>query len=507
MEAQDQQIGLRVFWTVGFLGLGTLSAIGAAALFPWYLAVVIAILVVGMASACAIQLRVTRNILYLVAMLAMTCLASFLDGVSVWEILNNRQNTLLRGIQSVQSTTDEQLKLAEKRVQDLRDEIATLNEQAQNMDNDGNSANDKQIPGLMAKIESKKADLPNLEAKADALRGKVVEAASKAGVTDAERHFFLKIADEHKNPALWLISCASLAFLVPELTLALLAWSFKGGRREQMRPQPVVIVSQPGAEHHQAQVWQTMHTLAAPAALPHSAVAYPQPPLGIREATPQYAPPAAHVYAAPAPVYSQPAPVPAEAPVRMPERPVAMAVEASPAAIDSRMGLGQWMMASAPTQEAAPAMTTPVQETVSSEPAKLAQAPSAFTTNQDERATETQPAEEEVMLAPDSVPQNEFIGNVSSERNRPVEAALRQPEVAAASRDGRAEQPQAESNLDLNQPAQPPSVLEAARNRDQHSGKTSPTKLAKNAAAKRLKKGGMRSRGTLADLASASRLN
>lgn len=505
MEAQDQQIGLRVFWTIGFLGLGTLSAIGAAALFPWYLAVVIAILVVGMASACAIQLRVTRNLLYLVAMLAMTALASFLDGVSVWEILNNRQNTLLRGIQSVQSTTDEQLKLAEQRVLELRDEIATLNEQAQNMDNDGNSANDKQIPGLMAKIESKKADLPNLEAKAEALRGKVVEAASKAGVTDAERHFFLKIADEHKNPALWLISCASLAFLVPELTLALLAWSLKGGKREQMRPQPVVIVSQTGAEHPQAQVWQAMPTLA----MPHSAVAYPQPQLGVREAAPMYAPPAP-VYAAPAAAYvppPAPAPVAVEMPVRMPERPAPAPVEAPPAA-DSRMGLGHWMMASSPSQEPAPVTEVPAQESVARGREVPAQAQSTTMNKTEDRAAQTQTAEEEVMLAPDSVPQMESMGNLPSDRNRSVEGVARQMELNSANRDRRVEQPQEEANIELNQnPAPPPSVLEAARNRDQHLGKTSPTKMAKNAAAKRLKKGGMRSRGTLADLASASRLN
>jgi len=80
MYSQDHnnQGGPRFIWTVGFLALGTLSAIGAAALFPWYLAIAIAVLAVGLASACAYQFRVTNNPLYLVAMCLMTALASFL---------------------------------------------------------------------------------------------------------------------------------------------------------------------------------------------------------------------------------------------------------------------------------------------------------------------------------------------------------------------------------------------------------------------------------------------
>lgn len=51
-----------------------------------------------------------------------------------------------------------------------REEIARLVQQANDMDNDGNGANDKLIPGLLAAIESRKADLANLEATHKELR-------------------------------------------------------------------------------------------------------------------------------------------------------------------------------------------------------------------------------------------------------------------------------------------------------------------------------------------------
>ena len=110
MYSQDHNQGPRFIWTVGFLALGTLSAMGAAALFPWYLAIAIAVLVVGLASACAYQFRVTQNPLYLVAMCLMTALASFLDGVSVWELLNESQNSGLHAAAAHEGALDGQLK-------------------------------------------------------------------------------------------------------------------------------------------------------------------------------------------------------------------------------------------------------------------------------------------------------------------------------------------------------------------------------------------------------------
>ena len=512
MEAQDHQpIGLRVFWTVGFLGLGTLSAIGAAALFPWYLAIVIAIVVVGMASACASQFRATGNYLYLISMLAMAALASFLDGVSVREILNNRQNTILAGIQAVQGTTDGQLKEAEKRVQDLRDEIANLNEQAQNMDNDGNTANDKLIPGILAKIESKKQDLPNLEARVRQMEGEAKEAASKVGVTDASRHFFLREAQKHENPDMWLISCASLVFLVPELTLALLAWSLKGSsKRGEIRPQPMMFVSHQGVEHAQAQYWQAMPALPT--------VSYPMPPMSVAY------PPGAVREVAP-PQFTAPPPIPAQAlpqpqqqvryPERTPER-IAPPIEPAPASTNTPMGLGQWMMSASACESAAQqspeaserketqAAVQPQSQPELQQPRIEVPAPRQM---EPKAATEAAVVEEEVMLSPESVPEQEYGGPGHVDRSRASEGMVQKLEQPSA-HDRTGEMQRIDASPEATKtPCQPPSVLEVARSGiHAHSEKSSPTKLAKNVAAKRSKKAGMRSRGTsLAEL--ASRLN
>ncbi|RFC44769.1 MAG: hypothetical protein DVB23_002184 [Verrucomicrobia bacterium] len=230
MYSQDHN-GPRFIWTVGFLALGTLSAIGAAALFPWYLAIAIAVLVVGLASACAYQFRVTNNPLYLVAMCLMTALASFLDGVSVWELLNETQNSGLHAASANEGALGAQLKSTQEQAESIRAQIATVVQEYTNMDNDGNGANDGLIPGRIALAESLKADLANVQARVDDLQAKTITAASTTAVTDAERHILLQMADEHPHPAQWLIMWASVVFLIPEFTLALLAWSMHGGRR------------------------------------------------------------------------------------------------------------------------------------------------------------------------------------------------------------------------------------------------------------------------------------
>lgn len=232
MYSQDHN-GPRFIWTVGFLALGTLSAIGAAALFPWYLAIAIAVLVVGLASACAYQFRVTNNPLYLVAMCLMTALASFLDGVSVWELLNETQNSGLHAASANEGALGAQLKSTQEQADSIRAQIASVVQEYTNMDNDGNGANDGLIPGKIALAESLKADLANVQARVDDLQAKTITAASTTAVTDAERHILLQMADEHPHPAQWLIMWASVVFLIPEFTLALLAWSMHGGRRAE----------------------------------------------------------------------------------------------------------------------------------------------------------------------------------------------------------------------------------------------------------------------------------
>jgi len=229
----NNQGGPRFIWTVGFLALGTLSAIGAAALFPWYLAIAIAVLVVGLASACAYQFRVTNNPLYLVAMCLMTALASFLDGVSVWELLNETQNSGLHAAAAHEGALDDQLKSTQQQADALRAQIATVVQEYTNMDNDGNGANDGLIAGKMALAESLKADLANVQSRVDQLQTKTIEAASTTAVTDGERHVLLQLADEQPQPARWLIMWASCVFLIPEFTLALLAWSMHGGERRK----------------------------------------------------------------------------------------------------------------------------------------------------------------------------------------------------------------------------------------------------------------------------------
>ncbi len=239
MYPHDQTQGPRFLWTVGFLSLGTLSAIGAAALFPWYLAVVIAILVAGLASACAFQFRATGNLLYLIAAGLMTALAACLDGVSVWEILNKRQNTGLHMASAEQSALESQLGAKQARVESARQEIALLVEEATNMDNDGRAENDRLIPGKLAMIESKKADLANLTTGLEAFRAKVVAAASTTAQADTGRHVLLQMADKQEEPARWLISRAALVFAIPELTLALLAWSLRPAGAPR-RPEPLI---------------------------------------------------------------------------------------------------------------------------------------------------------------------------------------------------------------------------------------------------------------------------
>lgn len=230
MYSQDHN-GPRFIWTVGFLALGTLSAIGAAALFPWYLAIAIAVLVVGLASACAYQFRATNNPLYLVAMCLMTALASFLDGVSVWELLNETQNSGLHAASANEGAIGTQLKSTQEQAESIRAQIAAVVQEYTNMDNDGNGANDGLIPGKIALAESLKADLANVQARVDDLQAKTIAAASTTAVTDAERHILLQMADEHPHPAQWLIMWASVVFLIPEFTLALLAWSMHGHGR------------------------------------------------------------------------------------------------------------------------------------------------------------------------------------------------------------------------------------------------------------------------------------
>lgn len=69
---------------------------------------------------------------------------------------------------------------AQAQVDAARAEIADLVQEATSMDNDGNGANDRLIPGLLARVESKKADLANLEASLERLRDNHAAAVSVA---------------------------------------------------------------------------------------------------------------------------------------------------------------------------------------------------------------------------------------------------------------------------------------------------------------------------------------
>jgi hypothetical protein len=227
---------LLLFWIVGFLGLGSLSALGAASLFPLPLAIVLAITVMGLGSALAYQFRATGNLLFLLVSAAMILVASFLDGVSVWEMLNLRQNA---GVAEVRAEEAAAVRFKDEvvaRVGAMREEIALLVREATNMDNDGRPENDHLIAGQLAQIESRKADLANLEAQANAAREKVgVMAAAVAGKESAT-HYFLQMANASPEPARWLILRATLFFLPLEFALALLAWSLHEQRPEAGAP-------------------------------------------------------------------------------------------------------------------------------------------------------------------------------------------------------------------------------------------------------------------------------
>ncbi len=303
MHAQNQNQGPRFLWTVGFLALGTLSAIGASSLFPWYLAVVIAILVAGLASACAFQFRSTGNLLYLVATVAMTVLAAGLDGVSVWEILNKRQNQELSASRAEESVYQSQLEAAEAEIVAARTEIEQMVQAATDMDNDGKGDNDHLIPGQLARIEAKRADLAGLVAAIAPLRSQVVSAAAVAAKNDTGRHVLLQIADQQEKPAQWLILRAALIFAIPEFTLALLAWSLRSSPQPAPTAPPAPYYPAPArglaaltampeqqqAPLHQAQPQQP----AQPSPQTHSQAPLPAPPRQHTEVVAAASPPAA----------------------------------------------------------------------------------------------------------------------------------------------------------------------------------------------------------------------
>jgi hypothetical protein len=231
---------LILFWLMGFVGLGSLSALGAASLFPLPLAIVLAITVMGLGSALAFQFRSTANLLFLLIAAAMILVASFLDGVSVWEMLNQRQNAGVAEARAEEAAAVRLKDEVEARAGAMREQIALLVREATNMDNDGRPENDYLIAGQLAQIESRKADLANLEAQATAAREKVgLMAAAVAGKASAT-HYFLQMANASPEPARWLIVRATLFFLPLEFGLALLAWSLHGHRPETGAP-----VSQP----------------------------------------------------------------------------------------------------------------------------------------------------------------------------------------------------------------------------------------------------------------------
>ena len=253
---QPQSQGPLFLWSIGFLALGTLSAIGASSLFPWYLAIIIAILVAGLASACAYQLRRTKNLLFLVATVAMTLLAAGLDGVSVWEILNKRHNGHLSVVTAEQSVLESELSKAEARIQVSHEEIDLLIEEATTMDNDGMGHNDHMIPGKLEKIRSKRETLAGLKEELELLRAEVLDATAATAQTDTGRHVLLQMASEREEPAQWLIGCAALVFMIPEFTLVLLAWSLRGPGDHQPpylpTPQPEPSPTQPETVQLQA---------------------------------------------------------------------------------------------------------------------------------------------------------------------------------------------------------------------------------------------------------------
>jgi len=524
MDAQEQPLGPRVFWTIGFLALGTLSAIGASALFPWYLAIAIAILVAGLASACAFQFRETKNYLYLIAMLAMTSLAAFLDGVSVWEILNKRQNSQHHGVLAEQQVIESELQKAQELVDAKREEIASLTEEAQNMDNDGRIENDRLIPGMLAKIESKKADLPNYEDKVKRLREQVVAAASSSAESDAGRHVLLQMADEHESAARWLILRASIVFLIPELTLALLAWSLRGAHRGSQQPQPVVIVPH-GSSHPGHPDAANAYQLVPQMAYAHpSGGGGPAPSHAIPVHPPAPRAPHAESHGYPEPATERPHPAPSM-----------NAGQPAPSGSDEPMGMGQMMM-NAATRSHAASPGTERQEAVSPRETSASQgspethpsddpvsrsaepqAPAETTASREEAGTISNgpdEPEEDVVLSPDSVPEmagtsaperrgssptrpNGQPGKANSSAKRSSGSAKRRDPDRAVGSGGNGnsgQQPFADESV---------SVMEAAKSREPvKARKSSPTKAAKSAAAKRSRKG--RRRGAnkaLADIA------
>ena len=174
----------------------------------------------------------------------MIACASFLDGVSVWEILNNRQNSALQAATAGFESATKAKEGAELRASKVREEISTLVLEATNMDNDGDPKNDHLIPGILAKVESRKADLANFEAQATEARRELAQAAEKLAQADGSRHFFLRLASQHPDPATWLILRAAIFFAIPETVLALLAWSFEangalGERRSALLGSPL----------------------------------------------------------------------------------------------------------------------------------------------------------------------------------------------------------------------------------------------------------------------------
>tara|TARA_R110002096_G_scaffold16106_34_gene55258 strand:- start:15118 stop:16074 length:957 start_codon:yes stop_codon:yes gene_type:complete len=159
----------------------------------------------------------------------MTLLASGLDGVSVWEILNKRQNQDLSASRAEKVVYETQLEAAEAEIAAARTEVQAMVQVATDMDNDGKGDNDHLIPGQLALIEAKRADLAGLVAAVAPLRAQVVSAAAIAAQNDTGRHVLLQMADKQEKPAQWLISRAAIVFCIPEFTLALLAWSLRSG--------------------------------------------------------------------------------------------------------------------------------------------------------------------------------------------------------------------------------------------------------------------------------------
>jgi len=151
----------------------------------------------------------------------------------VWELLNETQNSGLHAAAAHEGALDDQLKSTQQQAEAIRAQIATTVQEYTNMDNDGNGANDGLIAGKIALAESLKADLANVQSRVDELQAKTIDAASTTAVTDGERHVLLQLADEQPQPARWLIMWASCVFLIPEFTLALLAWSMHGGGRRE----------------------------------------------------------------------------------------------------------------------------------------------------------------------------------------------------------------------------------------------------------------------------------